>query len=406
MSSLIADYEYALPDERIAKVPLEDRASSKLLVAGPKGIQTHLFKEIPDLLPPKSLVVLNQSKVILARIPVSKKSGGAAEVFCLDPVHPSHDPAITLASKTEVIWNCLIGGKKISEGDILSTDVEDTRVQFQIQKKTGNEARVQIRWSPSGTSFGDVLEKIGKLPLPPYLKRDPVDQDQIRYQTVYAKQEGSVAAPTAGLHFTDSVFESMRAKGQSIQKVCLHVGAGTFKPVSSEDANDHAMHAERFEVEIEFLKKLHAQLTSEDPVVAVGTTSLRTLESLVWIGRQILSDAQSPYFVSQWAWKDPKLASSGSAVQSIAALITDLESKGQSRLIAETQIMIAPGYAIQVAQALVTNFHQPRSTLLLLVATFLGDARGGWKKVYEYALENGYRFLSFGDSSLLFLGCG
>ncbi|MBL7715493.1 MAG: tRNA preQ1(34) S-adenosylmethionine ribosyltransferase-isomerase QueA [Bdellovibrionales bacterium] len=388
---MMSEYDYELPDDRIAKVPLKDRASSKLLVAGQGGMETRTFRDLPSLLPKDSFLVLNESKVILARVAVNKKTGGGAEIFCLDPLEPSRDPAVALATHDPVVWNCLVGGKKIVQGDVLMAG----DVQFTILKKNGNEAEVRIQWADRQKTFGEILEAIGKIPLPPYLKRDPVAEDQVRYQTVYAKQEGSVAAPTAGLHFTDQVFEDLRKHGHQVEKVCLHVGAGTFKPVSAEDVKDHTMHAERFEVSLQFLKSLHAHLKSGAPVVAVGTTSLRTLESLVWLNER--------NFAPQWAWKDqPK----SDPVQAIGALIKRLEVQNQSKLIAETQILIAPGYDFRIASCLVTNFHQPRSTLLLLVSAFLGDQKGGWKRVYDYALSQGYRFLSFGDSSLLFLGCG
>ena len=406
-----SDLDYPLPPESIPDRPLPDRAASKLLyVQASKGSVEHRqFRELPDLLPPHALLVVNNTRVIHARIPVSKPTGGAAEILCISPVAPSRDPALALQARGESTWECLVGGKNIPAGMTLSQSWDGITLQAEILERRQAEATVRLRWQPANLTLGEFLNQVGKIPLPPYFKRAAESSDEQRYQTVYSKQEGSVAAPTAGLHFTAEVLDQLQAREIGVESVTLHVGAGTFKPVEVEEVEEHPMHAERIDVSIETLRRVRHQLQTGHPVVAVGTTSMRTLESLYWTGvrelrGEFLEEGLPELLLDQWDWK--RLSAQGAPVSApvsgadaLGALISALETRKETRLQGQTRIMIAPGYPFAICSGLVTNFHQPRSTLLLLVAAFVGKEL--WRRMYAEAIAKGYRFLSYGDSSLL-----
>ena len=398
------DFHYQLPAEKIAQHPLTDRSASRLLVANlpQRTITDHSFVELPDLLSKESLVVMNDSRVMPARIPVLKATGGAAEVFLLDPVEPTRNPPLALEKGSPAIWNCLIGGKRIREGDELKTLSGD--LSCRVLAKSGNEAQISMIWAPENESLASILEKIGKLPLPPYMKREVESEDFERYQTVYSNALGSVAAPTAGLHFSPSVLERLKSREISLQSITLHVGAGTFKPVESDTVAGHSMHQERFEVTRELILSVAAQLAPRPhraPLIAVGTTTLRTLESLYWMGVLWMTEGREPHHLEQWtpypliqAGLHDRLSTS----EVFRALVEYLDQRKLRKLIATTSLMIVPGYTFRTADTLMTNFHQPGSSLILLVAAWAGDR---WRSIYDHALTSSYRFLSYGDSSLL-----
>ncbi|MBU6374953.1 MAG: S-adenosylmethionine:tRNA ribosyltransferase-isomerase [Bdellovibrionales bacterium] len=397
------DFLYDLPADRIAQHPLANRHDSKLLVAEPSSLTIHdrKFADLPEVLPRDALIVMNDSRVLPARIPVFKATGGAAEIFLLSPVEPSTNPALSLQAGSPGVWNCLIGGKKINTKDALST--VDGRIRAEVLSKDRNEATVRLEWSPPSMPLGSILEEIGKIPLPPYMRREADASDNDRYQTIYGQVAGSVAAPTAGLHFSDQVLDGLAKKLIQTQKLTLHVGAGTFKPVEAEEVAAHTMHSERFEVGIGFLRAVAEQLKARPqrpPLVAVGTTSIRTLESLYWIGAQACegADLSSLDQWSAYSLMDSGLDRRVSAAQAFTKLAEKLELSQSDRLVATTSLMIVPGYRFQTADLLLTNFHQPQSSLILLVAAWMGP---NWRKIYTHALSNHYRFLSYGDSSLL-----
>lgn len=398
------DFAYGLPAEKIALHPLESREESRCLVASriPFGIQDLHFGDLASLLPQGSLLVLNDSRVLPARIPCSKASGGAAEVLLLEALLPATNPALALQSGPPGRWRAMVGGKKIRAGDRLAASGFGAGLEIEILEKDGAEALVELRWEPSGRSLAGVLEALGRLPLPPYLKRDLVAADSERYQTVYARSSGSVAAPTAGLHLGDRLRQALKIKGVHEQRVTLHVGAGTFKPVEADHARDHSMHAERFEVTVEFLEALARALAprpARPPVVSVGTTSLRVLESLYWLGRRVLANPTADLeLVGQWEGYAQDAGAPVLGHAAIEALASRLRVQGIPELVARTQIMIVPGYTFRTADWLITNFHQPQSSLILLVAAWMGP---DWRRIYDHALASGYRFLSYGDGSLL-----
>ena len=393
----INDYDYPLPDERIAKFPLSERDSSKLLVyRGGEIIERH-FSDIPDMLPEGSLLVFNNTKVVRARLVMHKPSGARVEVFCLEP-HAPADYEHAFSVKGECEWSCIVGNlKKWKEGAVeipFEYEGENYTLQAYIAERGTREHIVRFEWSAPMT-FGQLLEYLGRIPIPPYLNRESEDIDNTRYQTVYSRFEGSVAAPTAGLHFTQSLIEGMRERGFDFAEVTLHVGAGTFLPVKDEDATKHAMHTEHFDVTLATLRKLRANYGK---IVAVGTTSVRTLESLSALAWRIKNGKAYDYdVVGQWELYDIPADFSGE--EALDILILYMEQQGLERLRAATEIMITPlGYNFRIVRNIVTNFHQPKSTLLLLVSAYLGD---DWHRIYDYALANDFRFLSYGDSSLL-----
>ena len=393
----INDYDYPLPDERIAKFPLSERDSSKLLIyRGGEIIERH-FSDIPEMLPEGSLLVFNNTKVVRARLVMHKPSGARVEVFCLEP-HAPADYEHAFSVKGECEWSCIVGNlKKWKEGAVeipFEYEGESYTLQAYIAERGTREHIVRFEWSAPMT-FGQLLEYLGRIPIPPYLNRESEDIDNTRYQTVYSRFEGSVAAPTAGLHFTQPLIEGMREKGFDFAEVTLHVGAGTFLPVKDEDATKHAMHTEHFDVTLATLRKLRANYGK---IVAVGTTSVRTLESLSALAWRIKNGkAYDCEVVGQWELYDIHADFSGE--EALDILILYMEQQGLERLRAATEIMITPlGYNFRIVRNIVTNFHQPKSTLLLLVSAYLGE---DWHRIYDYALANDFRFLSYGDSSLL-----
>ena len=393
----INDYDYPLPDERIAKFPLSERDSSKLLIYRGGEISEKHFSDIPSELPEGSLLVFNNTKVVRARLVMHKPSGARVEVFCLEP-HAPADYEHAFSVKGECEWSCIVGNlKKWKEGAVeipFEYEGENYTLQAYIAERGTREHIVRFEWGAPMT-FGQLLEYLGRIPIPPYLNRESEEIDNTRYQTVYSRFEGSVAAPTAGLHFTQPLIESMRDNGFDFAEVTLHVGAGTFLPVKDEDATKHAMHTEHFDVTLATLRKLRANYGK---IVAVGTTSVRTLESLSALAWRIKSGkAYDCEVVGQWELYDIPAEFSGE--EALDILISYMEQQGLERLHAATEIMITPlGYNFRIVRNIVTNFHQPKSTLLLLVSAYLGE---DWHRIYDYALSNDFRFLSYGDSSLL-----
>lgn len=395
----IEDYLYELPDERIARYPLPERDQSKLLVYRNGSIESDHYYNLANQLDDNALILFNNTKVIPARLLFTKATGGVVELFCLEP---ESELASAMSETGKTIWRCLIGGIKKWKSGLLEMELpyagEKLILQAELLGKVDNEYRVKFQWSPQVLAFSEVLEMAGQVPLPPYLDRAAEAEDRERYQTIYARFDGSVAAPTAGLHFTERIFKSLMAKNITPAYVTLHVGAGTFKPVKSVEIRDHEMHAEYFDVAATTLQAL---LQGDRQVIAVGTTTLRTLESLFLMGCKLCQNPElslAELEIKQWDAFDPGYATI-TPKQAISALLKWLEKQGQDRIIAKTQLLIAPGYQIRMIDALATNFHQPASTLLLLVAALIGER---WREVYAYALANDYRFLSYGDGSLLF----
>ena len=394
----IAEYDYPLPDERIAKYPLAERDTSKLLIYNKGVVCEERFSNLPQFVPQNSLMVFNNTKVIQARLRFRKETGALIEVFCLEPEQPCDYQQIFLETK-ECVWQCLVGNSNRWKGGVLSqcVTVAGKEVTLSVERVGGPAAVNHVRFTwDGGCSFAELLEAAGELPIPPYLNRATEESDTRTYQTVYSKVKGSVAAPTAGLHFTPAVLEALTAAGVEREEVTLHVGAGTFKPVKSELIADHEMHEEYIEVRKALLEKL---IAAGGSAVAVGPTSVRTLESLYFLGELVAENpaiTQDELHVGQWTPYNRE--HSLSTVEALEALVAWLERNGLDRVHSHTQIMIAPGYTFRIVKAIVTNFHQPKSTLLLLVSAFV---KGEWRKIYDYALANGFRFLSYGDSSLL-----
>ena len=424
---LIEEYNYPLPDERIAKYPLANRDQSKLLVYRDGKVSEDRFFRIGEYLPAESLLIYNNTRVIQARLvfhkttatqPLHNAAGARIEIFCLEPLVP-HDYQLSLGSTEGCTWKCMIGNAKKWKTGALSLPVllpSGNTITLFAEKgeQTGNTFAVHFSWNLSAKrsdseavqqqsgltgvadlniSFAEILDAVGELPIPPYLNRKTEESDKTTYQTVYSRIKGSVAAPTAGLHFTDSVLSGLRQKGIQTAEVTLHVGAGTFQPVKVADANQHTMHTEIIAVPRETIQQIIAKLGH---IVAVGTTSMRTLESLYFLGAQLLHHSTQPLSVAQFEpYEQEHMLSTREALQ---AIVDYLEQTGQDTLHAETQIMIKPGYTFRVVDQLITNFHQPKSTLLLLVSAFVG---GDWHTIYDYALSHDFRFLSYGDSSIL-----
>ena len=394
----IAEYDYPLPDERIAKYPLAERDTSKLLIYNKGVVCEERFSNLPQFIPQNSLMVFNNTKVIQARLRFRKETGALIEVFCLEPEQPCDYQQIFLETK-ECVWQCLVGNSNRWKGGVLSqcVTVAGKEVVLSVERVGGPAAVNHVRFTwDGGCSFAELLEAAGELPIPPYLNRATEESDTRTYQTVYSKVKGSVAAPTAGLHFTPAVLEALTAAGVEREEVTLHVGAGTFKPVKSELIADHEMHEEYIEVRKALLEKL---IAAGGCAVAVGTTSVRTLESLYFLGELVAENpaiTQDELHVGQWTPYNRE--HSLSTVEALEALVAWLERNALDRVHSHTQIMIAPGYTFRIVKAIVTNFHQPKSTLLLLVSAFV---KGEWRKIYDYALAHDFRFLSYGDSSLL-----
>ena len=393
----IADFDYELPPERIASSPLAIRHDSKLLCYQNGAISDHRYLGLADLLPAESFVVFNETKVIPARIVFEKSTGGQIEIFCLQPHASYGEMSVALQANERVIMQCLVGGaSKWKPGVTLTKQVESVQLNAQVLQKEKDYFLIELSWAPKELTLAYVLELAGATPLPPYIKRPADTIDRTSYQTVYAKTEGSVAAPTAGLHFTDELLQRMRANFIRYNFLTLHVGAGTFKPVKSATMQEHPMHAEWIDVSLSFLENWHEQLGK--PLIAVGTTSLRTLESLYWLGIKLMKEEhQQPPTLSQWECYALQQEVAPLSIV-LETLIGWMKRKQLEHFVTQTSLLVAPGYTCQVVDGLLTNFHQPRSTLLLLIAALVGD---DWRKIYQYALDNEYRFLSYGDGSLL-----
>lgn len=394
----INQYDYPLTDDRIAKFPLDDRASSKLLVYRHGQITQSTFGNIGDMLPEGATLIFNNTRVVRARLIMHKASGARIEIFCLEPHSPA-DYERAFAVKGCAEWSCIVGNlKKWKEGEVaidFTLDGRDSRLSARIVERGTREHIVRFEWTADMT-FGQLLEHLGRIPIPPYLNRDSEEIDNTRYQTVYSRIEGSVAAPTAGLHFTRELIEELRGRGVEFDEVTLHVGAGTFLPVKDDDAARHPMHTEHFEVSLSTIDHLRARYGT---ITAVGTTSVRTLESLAALAWRIKTtgDADAARVVGQWELYD--LPDDFDGDEALTLLSEYMRAKGADRIKAATQIMITPlGFRFRVVRYIITNFHQPKSTLLLLVGAYVGD---DWHRIYDYALDNGFRFLSYGDSSLL-----
>jgi len=395
----ISDFTYDLPADRIAKYPLAQRDDSRLLIYKDAAIRESVYRNLAAEIPSGSLLVFNQTKVVHARLLFKKETGGVIEVFCLEPHSQYPEVQTALQQKHKVWWDCMIGGaSKWKHGMSLSIHHEDANFTLTaiIAERKPSSFTIEFTWD-ADISFAEVLQYMGRMPIPPYLHRDADELDETRYQTIFARNEGSVAAPTAALHFTEHIMQQLSDKQIDSELVTLHVGAGTFKPVKSETMHEHDMHAEWLEVDIPAIENIIAHI--DKGIIAVGTTALRTLESLYWIGVKIWNGADANFndiAVTQW---DPyEIYTTLTAKESFEAILSFLKTKGLSRLVTRTQVMIAPGYEFRVIKGLVTNFHQPQSTLLLLVSALIGN---DWKRVYNHALQNGFRFLSYGDGSLL-----
>ena len=398
----ISEFNYPLPDERIAKFPLPVRDQSKLLLYRHGEVTEDIFTSLPDYLPANSLMIFNNTKVIQARLHFHKETGALIEVFCLEPIQPN-DYALNFQQTEHAAWLCMIGNlKKWKEGALKrEITVKGKPLTLTAERGAchGTSHWVDFRWNNPEITFADILEVFGELPIPPYLNRETQESDKETYQTVYSKIKGSVAAPTAGLHFTPRVLDALREKGVALEELTLHVGAGTFKPGNSEEIEGHEMHTEYISVNRSTLEKLVAH---EGKAIAVGTTSVRTLESLYHIGVTLLHNpnaTEEDLHVKQWQPYETALETAATpAVDALQAIIAYLDRHHMETLHSSTQIIIAPGYEYRIVKAMVTNFHQPQSTLLLLVSAFL---HGDWRKIYDYALAHDFRFLSYGDSSLL-----
>ena len=394
----IADYNYPLPDERIAKYPLPERDHSKLLVYRDGQVSEDRFYNVGDYIAPHSLLIYNNTRVIQARLEFHKPTGARIEVFCLEPLEP-HDYQLSLSSTTGCIWKCMVGNAKKWHTEAIELKAGEWTLRAYKQETLGNTFAVRFEWDEANVSFAEILDAMGELPIPPYLNRKTEESDKTTYQTVYSRIKGSVAAPTAGLHFTEKVLSDLHNRGIETDEVTLHVGAGTFLPVKTADANEHTMHTEIIAVPKSTIEHIIAKIGH---IVAVGTTSMRTLESLYSIGCRFLNTEASEYrnieniHVGQFEPYEQK--SFPSTEEALRAIVAYLDATGQQTLHAETQIMIKPGYVFHVVDQLITNFHQPQSTLLLLVSAFVG---GDWRTIYDYALSHDFRFLSYGDSSIL-----
>lgn len=395
----ISDFTYSLPDERIAQHPLADRDKSKLLLYRNGKIQDHTFQDIANLLPADSLIVFNTTRVVRARIIMRRASGAEIEIFCTDAADASSGFIDTLVRKSEVTIKAFTGNsKRWKDGETLEVQKDGIVLSAAKIEPVNDQWKIRLSWNNAALNFAEILELFGNIPLPPYMKRNEETEDGIRYQTVYAEREGSVAAPTAGLHFTNEVLEKIQLRNIKRADVTLHVGAGTFKPVKSELMKDHDMHREQ----IFFTRDLVLDLLNHlnTGVTAVGTTAMRTLESIYWFGKQLVVEAgtyRNSVFVSQWEPYDSTVEVPVSV--SIRTVADWMQENNLSEVSGYTQIMIAPGYRFKIVSSLITNFHQPESTLLLLVAAFTGE---DFRKIYDHALNYDYRFLSYGDSSLLY----
>lgn len=398
----INDFTYPLPDEKIARFPLEERDASKFLVYNNGVIADQTFRDLPDLFSKDDLLVFNQTRVVQARLFFNTAAGAKIEVFCLEPLRNRSIPEAML-DQGESHWLCMVGNaRKWKSDEILRLEIKQNGLEYidiKLVERTDVGFAIQFSWADSHITFAELLDYAGFLPLPPYLKRDADHIDKTRYQTVYASEQGSVAAPTAGLHFTSDTFAQLKLQGVACAYVTLHVGAGTFKPVKAARMEEHDMHSEELHVAIDLIESI---AHCHGKIAAVGTTTLRTLESLYWTSVRLMKNPDSEISIDVSQWEpylevQDKLPESKEAFSFLAEL---MRSRGLETIQGKTQIIIAPGYKIRTIHVLITNFHQPQSTLLLLVSACIGD---DWKMVYEHALQNNYRFLSYGDSSALFV---
>lgn len=400
----IADYHYDLPDDKIAKYPLVDRSGSKLLVFKKNIIHEGKFRNLGEWIPKDSLLIFNNTKVIQARIVFHKTTGARIEIFCLEPICPKDYNQVFEETK-ECTWKCMVGNAKKWKNENLSVTltINNQDIVLYASKMEGEADTMQVKFSwDAPITFAEILENVGELPIPPYLHRNTEDSDKETYQTVYSKIKGSVAAPTAGLHFSNEIFEKLRDNGIRFSELTLHVGAGTFKPVKSEEIGDHNMHCELISVDLGLLSEILFQLETNQKIIAVGTTSVRTIESLYYLARKIQKNPglpQNQLTVEQW---EPYASEEGTVIspqEAIQIIIDYLNKNSKTQITASTQIIIAPGFVFKYINGIITNFHQPQSTLLLLVSAFVGEKE--WKNIYTFALEHNFRFLSYGDSSLL-----
>lgn len=397
----ISDYLYDLPSEKIAQHPVKQRDESQLIIAS-DIIKKDIFKNIDIYLPNDSFIIFNDTRVIHARLEFKKTTGARIEIFLLNPISPTAEIEQSFAVKGKTTWNSFVGNLKKWKGDSLESEIniggKIITIKANYIKPIGNSHHIEFSWDNEDFNFGEIIESLGKIPLPPYMTRKSEAEDSERYQTIYARQQGSVAAPTAGLHFTPSVIQSLEKKGIETDFVTLDVGAGTFKPVSAETMESHEMHTEKIYVKLELIQKLK-ELKTRKKIIAVGTTTTRTLESLYWFANKISRDPNANFHINQWDPYEPE-NNILSVFDSLEIIENYMISKQISILQGQTQLIIAPGYKFKIVDILITNFHQPGSTLLLLVAAFYGKK---WKEVYEYALNNNFRFLSYGDSCVFYL---
>lgn len=395
----LKEYNYNLPEDRIAQYPLEERDGSRLLLFKNGNISEDIFKNIDNHIPSGSLLVFNNTKVIRARLIFRKESGARIELLCLEPLSPG-DYALSLSSKNSIEWKCLIGNIKKWKEKTISTTFSVNKKQFKLVAEKinpeGDAWRIRFSWDAGNLTFSEVIESSGHVPLPPYLNRPDEAQDIIRYQTIYSQVSGSVAAPTAGLHFTKEVLKKLMIKDIQTTNLTLHVGAGTFQPIKSDNILEHQMHSEHFFISIETIELILKNIGS---VLAVGTTSVRTIESLYWIGLKLAENLTiSPDDLYLGQWEAYSLKSTLKVSRSLETILSWMQRNKLGWLHVPTRIIIVPGYNFKIISGMVTNFHQPKSTLLLLVSAWIG---ADWKKIYSYALEHDFRFLSYGDSSLL-----
>jgi S-adenosylmethionine:tRNA ribosyltransferase-isomerase len=403
----IEDFNYELPKSRIAQFPLPERDKSNLLVYTPKGeIEHYLFKDLPKLLTKDTLLVRNISRVLPARVYFKKQTGGSVEILLVEPIEPSQDPQITIASRFKCKWKAIVGGKRIHPQSILSFRAEQPRnveIFAKILERFDEFALIEFTWKPENLNFGQILTILGRTPLPPYIKRPDEPIDRSRYQTIYASHNGSVAAPTAGLHFTREVENALVDKNIEFVDITLHIGPGTFKPVDTNNIAEFIMHSENFSVSKNAILKIYDSISSNSnkTMVAIGTTSVRTIESLYWLACELIRsniDIKNYCLISQWLpyQTDNEILT---PVEALEVLLNQMEKQNIEILTGSTQLLILPGYKIKFFDALLTNFHLPKSTLLMLVYAFVGS---NWKRIYSNALEHNYRFLSYGDASLLY----
>lgn len=395
-------YRYSLPEEMIARYPLPQRDQSGLLIYDRGVIEKRTFRELPELIPSGTRLAFNRTRVIQARLHFRKPTGARIEVFCLEPFHPADYERAFRATGT-CSWKCLVGNaRKWKEGPVylsLKKGGKEVKVTALMKGNSGVTFTVQFSWDRQNVTFGDILEQAGQTPIPPYLQREAEESDRERYQTVYSRDPGSVAAPTAGLHFTGEMMRRFELRGIHTSEITLHVGTGTFVPVKEKDAREHPMHTELVVVAVSFLEEW---VNHPEPFLAVGTTTARTLESLYWLGVKILSGAEpDPVSAGLKQWEDETLPGNHNLEASLRSLLGYCRQHGLNELVFTTQLMVVPGYRFRTVMGLITNFHMPGSTLLLLIAAFIGE---DWRKVYDFALSNRFRFLSYGDSSLLLPG--